>query len=244
MLRVEIHHRYAPDTAFGSAPQGGRAFDLEISFEAKGPVVALCGPSGAGKTSVVNAISGLLRPASARVTLGNETFVDTAAGRFVPPHRRGIGSVFQDGALFPHLSVRQNLAFGTWFRTDAKGAMGSAEMARLLGIEHLLDQRPATLSGGEKQRVAIGRALMARPRLLLLDEPMAALDADRRQRILPVFERVRDEMKVPIVYVSHNLDEVARLANDIVWLEDGRVRAVETGMTHVEPDRPIAPRLH
>ena len=227
MLTVEIRHRFPARGPSGRSDRDAAPFELDVAFEANGRVTALSGPSGSGKSSILNVLAGHFRARTARIMLGGEVLADTARGLWVPPHLRGIGIVFQDGHLFPHFSVRNNLAFGTWFRRPAEGANGIPEMARLLGIEHLLDQRPATLSGGERQRVAIGRALLASPRLLLLDEPLASLDAARRETILPVIENVRDTLRVPIVYVSHNMDEVARLADDVVRLENGRVTGIE-----------------
>ncbi len=192
-------------------------FTLDAAFEAPEGVTALFGRSGAGKTTVVNAVAGLLRPNAGRIVAGGAVLVDTAAKLFVPPHRRRVGYVFQDGRLFPHLSVRQNLLFG------APDGAGLDRMAGLLDIGPLLDRRPGALSGGEKSRVAIGRALLARPRLLLMDEPLAALDAGLKAEILPYVERLARETGTPILYVSHALSEVARLARTIVILDRGRV---------------------
>ncbi len=200
------------------------AFRLDAAFAAEGGVTALFGRSGSGKTTLVNVIGGLVRPDRGSVVLDGERLVDTAAGRFVPPHRRRIGYVFQESRLFPHLSVRGNLLFGRRL-ARAEDGIGFAEVVDLLGIGHLLARRPNGLSGGERQRVAIGRALLARPRLLLMDEPLAALDEARKAEILPFLERLRDLGRVPIVYVSHALPEVTRLADRIVVLEEGRVAA-------------------
>ncbi|SFD07512.1 molybdenum ABC transporter ATP-binding protein [Tropicimonas isoalkanivorans] len=198
-------------------------FTLDAAFEAPDGVTALLGHSGAGKTTVVQAVAGLLRPDEGRVAVGGWVMGDTAAGVWLPPHRRGVGYVFQEGRLFPHMTVRRNLAYGC--RAQGRG-VEEAEFDRivhLLGIAGLLDRRPAGLSGGEKQRVAIGRALLSRPRLLLLDEPLAALDEARKQEILPFIEALRDEAGLPILYVSHAVAEVARLATTVVVLERGRV---------------------
>lgn len=201
------------------------AFRLDASFSAPPGVTALFGRSGSGKTTLVDVIAGLVRPRRGRVEIAGAVLLDTQTGIFVPPHRRRIGYVFQDGRLFPHLSVRQNLLFGRWFagagsdRTDFNGVVG------LLGIEPLLGRRPAGLSGGERQRVAIGRALLARPRLLLMDEPLASLDEPRKAEILPFLEGLRDEAGVPIVYVSHLAAEISRLADTVVVLAEGRVAA-------------------
>ena len=201
------------------------AFALSARFETPGGVTALFGRSGSGKTTLVNAIGGLLRPDRGRVALGDTVLLDTERGLFVPRHRRRIGIVFQEGRLFPHLSVRQNLLFGRWFAPRDEEGVDVGMVVDLLGIGPLLGRRPAGLSGGEKQRVAIGRALLSKPRLLLMDEPLAALDDQRKAEILPYIERLRDEAGVPIVYVSHSVAEVARLADTLVVLEEGRVTA-------------------
>ncbi len=201
-------------------------FLLDASFRSQGRLTALFGASGSGKTSLVNVIGGLIRPQSGHVRVEGETLVDTARGVVLPPHRRRLGYVFQEARLFPHLTVRQNLLFGHWFVPRALRKPAELDMVLdLLGIGHLLKRRPGALSGGEKQRVAIGRALLAQPRLLLMDEPLAALDEARKAEILPHIERLRDEVGIPIVYVSHALTEVARLATTVVVVEAGRVGA-------------------
>lgn len=200
-------------------------FQLDARFTAGSGLIALFGRSGSGKTSLVNIIAGLLRPDRGRVTVGGVTLVDCDRGIFVPRDKRRLGYVFQEGRLFPHLTVRQNLLYGRWFAPRAERRESLDHVLRLLGIEGLLDRRPARLSGGEKQRVAIGRALLASPRLLLMDEPLASLDEARKAEILPYIERLRDESDVPIVYVSHSVAEVARLASSIVLLSDGAVAA-------------------
>jgi molybdate transport system ATP-binding protein len=202
------------------------AFDLEARFRSQGRLTALLGQSGSGKTSLINVIGGLIRPDRGRIVVDGTTLVDTVGGIFVPSHRRRVGYVFQEARLFPHLTVRQNLVFGRWFRPRHERKVRLETVVDLLGIGHLLERRPGGLSGGEKQRVAIGRALLASPRLLLMDEPLAALDDERKEEILPYIERLRDEANIPIVYVSHSLVEVSRLANTIVALRDGRVVAV------------------
>jgi molybdate transport system ATP-binding protein len=199
-------------------------FELAVRFTGASGVTALFGRSGAGKTTVTALLAGHVRPDRGRISLGGRVLVDTAAGLFVPPHRRRIGTVFQDGRLFPHLSVRSNLLYGCWFNRAADRRRLD-EIVALLGIEPLLQRYPGRLSGGEKQRVAIGRALLAGPELLVLDEPLAALDAARKAEILPYLERLRDRLKLPMVYVSHSLDEVVRLADTLVLLERGRVQA-------------------
>src|SRR5437588_951502 len=214
MLKVDIEHNLAD-------------FLLDIHFRADRGLIALFGRSGAGKTSVVNAIAGLLRPRRGRIVIDGSVLLDTEQGIYLPTHRRRVGYVFQEGRLFPHLTVRQNLLFGRWFApARERRAANLDEVIDLLGIAALLDRRPGRLSGGEKQRVAIGRALLASPRLLLMDEPLASLDARRKDEILPYLERLRDEAAVPIVYVSHSIAEVTRLATTIVLISDGRVHAV------------------
>jgi len=202
------------------------AFALEAEFASEGGVTALFGRSGSGKTSVLNAIAGLLRPERGRIALDGEPLFDAAARIDLPAHRRRVGYVFQEGRLMPHLSVRQNLLYGRRFA----GRSGPGEMEHvvsLLGLGTLLERRPYDLSGGEKQRVAIGRALLAEPRILLMDEPLAALDAPRKSEILYYVERLRDELDVPIVYVSHALEEVVRLADTVVVMSEGR--ALDSG---------------
>ncbi|MBN9431198.1 MAG: molybdenum ABC transporter ATP-binding protein [Bosea sp.] len=200
------------------------SFDLAVRFEQRGRVTALYGPSGSGKTTIVNCVAGLVRPDRGRIAFGETVLFDADAGIDLPPHRRRIGYVFQDARLFPHLSVRANLSYGGWFRRGAPVA-DFAGIVDLLGIGSLLDRRPRDLSGGEKQRVAIGRALLAHPRLLLMDEPLAALDRGRRAEILPYLERLADDMTLPILYVSHAIEEVARLADQAVIIEAGRIVA-------------------
>jgi molybdate transport system ATP-binding protein len=203
------------------------AFRLAARFVSQPGVTALFGRSGSGKTTLVDIVGGLIKPQRGRVVVDGETLVDTDRGVFVPKHRRRIGYIFQDSRLFPHLSVRQNLLYGRWFARATDGApVEFKSVVELLGVSHLLDRRPDSLSGGEKQRIAIGRALLAHPRLLLMDEPLASLDEQRRAEILPYIERLRDGAGVPILYVSHSVAEVARLATTVVILTDGRVAAV------------------
>ena len=201
------------------------AFALDVAFTAPAGVTALFGRSGSGKSTLVKIIAGLEQPRDGRVALGDRVLVDTARGIAVPRHRRRIGTVFQEGRLFPHLTVRQNLLFGRWFAPPGEPGATLESVADLLGIGPLLGRRPARLSGGETQRVAIGRALLAKPRLLVMDEPLSALDDERKAEILPYVERLRDEAGVPIVYVSHAVAEVARLADTLVVLDAGRVAA-------------------
>lgn len=200
-------------------------FTLEANFESAGRLTALFGPSGSGKTSLVNLIGGLLKPDRGRIVVQERVFVDTAQGIFVPAYKRRIGYVFQEPRLFPHLSVRANLLYGRWFTPSGERYEHLDRVVDLLGIGHLLERRPSRLSGGEKQRVAIGRALLASPRLLLMDEPLASLDEARKAEIMPYVERLRDETRIPIVYVSHSVAEVARLASDVVVMSHGKAAA-------------------
>lgn len=228
-LCVSIRHRFP-------------GFDLNVAFEAPPGVTAIFGQSGSGKTTVVNALAGLLRPQAGRISIGGRELLNTADGYWLPPHRRRIGYVFQEGRLFPHLNVRQNLLYGRWFARGRKENAELSHIVELLGIEPLLERRPARLSGGEKQRVAFGRALLSAPQLLLMDEPLAALDEARKLEIMPYIERLRDETAIPIVYVSHSVAEVARLATTIVILKDGQ--AVRCGPANeVLGDPAVAPGL-
>jgi molybdate transport system ATP-binding protein len=205
-------------------------FSLAVDLDLPGQgITALFGPSGSGKTTVLRAIAGLERAANpdtgAYVAVKGEVWQDAANGVFVPTHRRALGYVFQEASLFAHLSVRANLEFGMK-RVPARERLFLPDtVAGLLGIDHLLARRPEGLSGGERQRVAIARALLASPRLLLMDEPLAALDLRRKQEILPYLERLHGELSIPIIYVSHAPDEVARLADHLVLLDGGRVVA-------------------
>uniref|UniRef100_UPI00399BC1DE molybdenum ABC transporter ATP-binding protein n=1 Tax=Roseovarius halophilus (ex Wu et al. 2025) TaxID=3376060 RepID=UPI00399BC1DE len=198
-------------------------FTLDVGFEAPAGLTVLFGRSGAGKTSIVDAVAGLSRPQSGRIALGDRVLVDTDRGLFVPPARRRVGYIFQEGRLFPHMTVQRNLAYGARFAPRDARPEDMGRVVEMLGIGPLLDRRPGALSGGEKQRVAIGRALLAAPQLILADEPLAALDEARKAEILPYFERLRDEVEVPILYVSHAASEVGRLATSVVVLEQGRV---------------------
>jgi molybdate transport system ATP-binding protein len=201
------------------------SFKVAVRFQAAGGATALFGPSGAGKTSVINMIAGLVRPDRGRIALDDTVLFDFSAGIDLPPHRRRIGCVFQEGRLFPHLSVRQNLDYGRRMSGCPRDAGALDHVVNLLDIGHLLERRPRMLSGGERQRIAVGRALLMRPRLLLLDEPLAALDAARKREILPYLVRLRDEAGVPIVYVSHIAAELRYIANHVVCLNSGRVVA-------------------
>jgi molybdate transport system ATP-binding protein len=201
------------------------AFALDARFESGGRLTALFGASGSGKSTLVNLVGGLLRPDQGRIEVDGRVLVDTDMRIHLPPHRRRVGYVFQDARLFPHMSVRANLGYGRFFTPKRERYETFDRIVELLGIGHLLDRRPGRLSGGEKQRVAIGRALIASPRLLLMDEPLAALDDARKAEIMPYLERLRDETEIPIIYVSHSVPEVARLANSVVVLSGGKVAA-------------------
>ncbi|HEX2529791.1 MAG TPA: molybdenum ABC transporter ATP-binding protein [Geminicoccus sp.] len=223
-LEIDIRHR-----------QGD--FLLQAAFTAPAGLTALFGRSGSGKTTLVNAIAGLLRPDHGRILVDGRPLLDTSRGLHLPAHLRRVGYVFQDARLFPHLTVRQNLHYGHWFTSRAERTADADAIVAMLGIGHLLGRRPAALSGGEKQRVAIGRALMASPKLLLMDEPLASLDDARKTEILPFVERIRDEASVPIVYVSHSVAEIGRLATTVVMLADGRaVAAGPTAQIIAQPD--------
>jgi molybdate transport system ATP-binding protein len=201
-------------------------FSLQAKFESEGRVTGLFGASGAGKTSLINMIAGLLRPDRGTIALDGETLDDVASRVHVPAHRRRIGYVFQDARLFPHLDVAQNLDYGRRMNRLDDDRVQRQRITDLLDIGHLLERRPGKLSGGERQRVALGRALLSKPRLLLLDEPLGALDEGRRAEILPYLVRLRDESRIPMVYVSHDAAEMRQLATQIVLLQDGRVTAL------------------
>jgi molybdate transport system ATP-binding protein len=205
------------------------SFDLDIAFQAPSQgVTALFGPSGSGKSSVINAIAGLSRPDAGHILLDGAILFDSARRIDVPVEKRRVGYVFQDSRLFPHMSVLDNLLYGLRRVPQGERRIELEPVAKLLGIDPLLKRRPHTLSGGERQRVAVGRALLAQPRILLMDEPLASLDAARKAEILPYIERLRDELNIPIVFVSHSADEVVRLATTLVLVADGRVRATGT----------------
>jgi molybdate transport system ATP-binding protein len=198
-------------------------FAVSATFQSDGGVTALFGPSGSGKTSIVGMIAGLTKPDNGRIVIDGETVFDSAAGIDVPTHRRRIGTVFQDGRLFPHMSVARNLDYGRWMTGLPRDEAQFRHVTELLDIATLVDRRPGALSGGERQRVALGRALLMKPRLMLLDEPMASLDARRKSEILPYFMRLRDDSKLPMIYVSHDPNEVKALASRVVLLDAGRV---------------------
>ena len=200
-------------------------FELRAKFASDAPVVALFGRSGAGKSSVVNLLAGIAQADRGRIALNGEVLLDTTRSIDVQPEARRIGYVFQDGMLFPHLNVQRNLEYGEKLVPAADRYIDRDKVITLLGLEELLERRPANLSGGEKQRVAIGRALLTSPRLLLLDEPLASLDSTRKSEILQYIELLRDEFRIPIVFVSHAVEEVTRLADEIVLLDRGQVTA-------------------
>jgi molybdate transport system ATP-binding protein len=203
-------------------------FELDARFVSAGRLTALFGPSGSGKSSVINFIAGLIKASDGRVTVDGRVLFDTGKRINVPRHKRRIGYVFQEARLFPHMNVRQNLAYGRWFAPAEDRSVDSMGVIDLLGLGQILDRMPNLLSGGEKQRVAIGRALLSGPKLLLMDEPLASLDQARKSEIMPYIERLRDETKVPIIYVSHSVAEVARLATDIIVMSHGKVIASGT----------------
>jgi molybdate transport system ATP-binding protein len=200
-------------------------FTLAASFTSEGRVTGLFGASGSGKTTLINTIAGLLRPDRGTIAIDGEIVDDTAAGIHVPTYRRRIGYVFQDARLFPHLDVRQNLDYGRRMNGLADDPAQRKRVVDLLDIGALLDRRPGKLSGGERQRIALGRALLSKPRLLLLDEPLGALDEGRKLEILPYLVRLRDEAGIPMVYVSHDAAELRQLATQIVMLRRGQVTA-------------------
>lgn len=212
MLEIAIRHRLGD-------------FTLDARFNSPGGLTALFGRSGAGKTSIVNAVAGLIRPDGGRIAVGDRTLFDAEAGVWLAPHRRQIGYVFQDSRLFPHMTVQQNLLYGRWLQNRKRAGPTLDDVAGMLDIGPLLNRRPAGLSGGERQRVAIGRALLAHPSLLLMDEPLANLDDARKAEIMPYLERLRDEAAMPILYVSHSVSEIARLAATVIVLENGVVQA-------------------
>lgn len=215
ILSVDIHQRLGD-------------FALSATFDAPTGITVLFGRSGAGKTAIINAVAGLSKPDTGRIRLQDKPLFDHDRSIWLPPHKRRIGYVFQEGRLFPHLTVAQNLNFGRWFAPKGEPRENPHTVIEMLGIGNLLDRRPTALSGGEKARVALGRALLSAPQMVLADEPLAALDEARKEDILPYFERLRDEVSIPVLYVSHSASEVARLATTVVALEAGQV-------THVGP---------
>jgi len=200
-------------------------FKLDAAFTGAERVTALFGPSGAGKSTVLRVIAGLLRPDDGKIVLSGHTVFDSAARINLPARRRRVGLVFQDGLLFPHLSVRQNLLYGPWVRRAPRPA-GFDRTVDILDIGRLLDRQPRHLSGGERQRVAIGRALLSDPAVLLMDEPVAAVDQERRAEILPYLASLTQEFPIPMIYVSHAMEEVERLAQKVVRIREGRIEEI------------------
>ena len=213
----EIHARFKVE-------HPGFTLDVELNLPGRS-VSALFGHSGSGKTSCLRCFAGLDQPSEGDLQVNGELWQDSAQGLFVPAHQRAVGYVFQDANLFAHLTVRRNLQYGLTRIPAAQRRIALEQAVELLGIEHLLERLPDKLSGGEQQRVGIARALLTSPRLLLLDEPLASLDLKRKQEVLPYLERLHQELEIPIIYVSHSPDEVARLADHLVLLEDGKVSA-------------------
>jgi len=238
---------WATDMLEVSVRKQRAAFLLSAQFTLAAPgVIALFGRSGSGKTTLINLIAGLLPPDQGEIRFDGELITDTARGILVPPERRRMGYVFQEARLFPHLSVEANLRYGARRTRGAPLVIAFEEVVALLGLAALLERRPRQLSGGERQRVSLGRALLSQPRLLLLDEPLAALDAARREEVLPYLEALRDRLSIPMVYVSHQFEEVLRLATQLVLLEDGQVLAqgpVDQMSLHPQLQRIIGPEL-
>jgi molybdate transport system ATP-binding protein len=213
-IDVEIRHRF-------------ERVALDVHLAAGEGLTALLGPSGAGKTSTLDVIAGLLRPEYARIVVDGRTIADTSRDVWTPAHERRIGYVFQDSRLFPHFSVRQNLTFGQWFTRRGETERGGVrvsfdELVSLLDLAPLLARHPAKLSGGEQKRVALGRALLSRPRLLLLDEPLGSLEAAKRQEILPYLDRLISDLRLPMIYVTHDWDEIRGRATSVVHMADGK----------------------
>ncbi len=214
MLKVDVEKRLS-------------SFQVTSRFECgSSGIVALFGRSGAGKSSIVNMLAGLVKPDRGRIQIQDRVLFDSTADIDVPPQQRRLGYVFQEDRLFPHLSVRSNLLYGWKRAPKTERRINLEQVVTLLGIESLLERRPSKLSGGEKQRVALGRALLANPHLLLMDEPLAALDQARKEDVLPFIERLRDDFDLPIIYVSHSMEEIVRLADTIVLISEGQVEAV------------------
>jgi molybdate transport system ATP-binding protein len=223
----------ASDMLVVDAEKSLGAFTIKTAFEGDHGITALFGPSGSGKTSIANMVAGLIAPDRGRIAFDGDVLFDSEQGINLPAHRRRVGYVFQDGRLFPHLSVVRNLDYGRWMTGQQRDDTQFKHVTDLLDIGPLLKRRPGALSGGERQRVALGRALLMKPRLLLLDEPLASLDTARKQEILPYLERLRDDTGLPMIYVSHDPAEVRRLASRVVLLDGGRVMA--TGGVDVLP---------
>ena len=213
-------------------------FEIDATFMTEaGTLTALSGRSGAGKTTIINMIAGLVKPRDGRIAIDSDVLFDSAHAIDQPPNKRGVGYIFQDNLLFPHLTVKGNLCYGQNLTPTADRYLDFDEMVELLGLKHLLSRRPSSLSGGEKKRVAVGRALLANPRALLMDEPLAGLDMARKDEILPFIEQIRQQVRLPIVYVSHDIDDVLRLSDQIALIDKGRtvlVGPAETVANHAE----------
>lgn len=203
------------------------SFELQATFELPAGFTAIIGRSGSGKTALLNVISGLTRPESGHIVIAGQTLIDIANKVDIPAHKRRIGYVFQEARLFPHLTVRQNLTYGRWFAPQIGKSTSLDSVVELLGIDRLLSRNISRLSGGEKQRIAIGRALLTSPRLLLMDEPLSALDRERKEEIVPYLSRLQAETNIPIIYVTHLLDEVADLATSLIEMSEGRATKLD-----------------
>ena len=218
-LRASIRHEFEQLT-------------LDVQLELGGGLTALLGPSGAGKTSVLNVLAGFLQPDRALIEIDKVVIADSERGLWTPPYRRQIGYVFQDSRLFSHLTVRQNLAFGRWFAGRHDAGISLNEVVDLLGLDALLNRHPTKLSGGERRRVALGRALLSHPRLLLLDEPLGSLDVDRRLEILPYLDRLIADLRLPMIYVTHDWAEIQGRAQQVIYMDHGTARVESrTGAT-------------
>lgn len=226
MIAVDVHKHFSARQENGVGAQTGAALSgVSASFQSNARVLGVFGKSGSGKTTLVNLIAGIDQPTRGRFAIDDVVLFDDQQGISCPMHKRAIGYVFQDASLFPHLTVERNLRYGTPQNSPASDGVSFDAVARLLGIDALLDRKPHSLSGGEKQRVAIGRALLSKPRLLLMDEPLASLDQNRRNEILKLIERVRDEFGTRIIYVSHSIAEISRLADEVLLMNEGQLIA-------------------
>lgn len=217
-LSVSVRHRFD-------------SFEVDADFDASRGVTALFGRSGSGKTSILKMIAGLIKPQAGKITFADRTLFSSADRISIAPHKRQFGYVFQEPRLFPHLSVSQNLRYGAWVHRKSVSKIEFTRVVEMLGIAGLLDRQPHSLSGGEQQRVAIGRALLSSPQMLLMDEPLASLDQKRKAEILPFLEELCTSSHIPIIYVSHSMNEVMRLANRVVLLESGKVKSIQTPQT-------------
>lgn len=207
-------------------------FNLDVSLNLSSPVTAIFGPSGAGKSTLLSIIAGITKPDQGRIILQNKCLFDSSHGINLPIHTRGVGLVFQDSRLFPHMTVAQNLNYAHQFGKQRHPIIKSDEVIQLLALNELLSQRPNQLSGGEKQRVALGRVLLSAPQLLMLDEPLASLDGKLKLQILPYLKRITEVIQVPMIYVSHHLDEIHQLTNTVINLEQGQIFNIQTNSTN------------